>query len=293
MFFWSRIMGKKITEMPASEVLSASVRASDPVEPNRPKPIKVIIVNIAVFSVIVGSLGTAAYFYGESRRVSQRLTPQGELEAVVTALSKIVELPQGEIPTLATVSDKSKLTEQSFFARAENGDKALLYQNAREAYLYRPSTGKLVNVAPINVRDETPATPESQSNATQPLAAESVAGVQTENPPIASVPPVAEAVQSTSMKAQAVLYNGTEKVGITHDFEKDFLDSNSSIEVVAKEPAAKKDYQHTIVVDLSRKYSSLALSIAEEAGTSVESLPEGEVAPEGADILVIIGRDRV
>jgi hypothetical protein len=79
---------------------------------------------------------------------------QVELEKLVGAL---VDLPSGETPTVATVSDSAKLKEQAFFELAQNGDKVLIYSKAKKAYLYRPSTNKMVNIAPVNIGDTTTA----------------------------------------------------------------------------------------------------------------------------------------
>lgn len=74
-----------------------------------------------------------------------------EVEQLVTTVSKLMELPSGENPTIATITDKEKLKDQPFFDKAENGDKLLIYSQAKKAILYRPSTNKVVDVAPINI----------------------------------------------------------------------------------------------------------------------------------------------
>lgn len=286
MFFWKK------SRFSGSEPVSAETIHTTGASPVRYHHKMTTLGGLSVV-IVAGSLGAAAYFYHEYRTVSSGGAGQNELETVTERLSKIADLPTGETPTLATVTDKTKLSEQSFFARAENGDKVLLYQAARQAFLYRPSTGKLVNVAPINVKDEV-AVASGTSDAALSTASESVAGIQTEASPTTDTE--SEAGEKSAIlaeKAKVALYNGTEKVGITNDFEKDFLDSNSDVEVVAKEPAAKKDYQLTIVIDVSGKQSALARSIAEDAGTSVEPVPEGESVPDGTDILVIVGKDRI
>ncbi|PIR80160.1 MAG: hypothetical protein COU25_01495, partial [Candidatus Levybacteria bacterium CG10_big_fil_rev_8_21_14_0_10_35_13] len=54
-------------------------------------------------------------------------------------------------PTIATITDKSQLSTQPFFNNAVDGDKVLVYANAKKAILYRPSTDKIIEVAPVNI----------------------------------------------------------------------------------------------------------------------------------------------
>ena len=91
----------------------------------------------------------------KSKEEVQRLSnPQEaaklELEILLERVGKLVDLPN-EQPTLATVQDASKLKEQAFFASAENNDKVLIYTKAKKAFLFRPSTNKIINIAPVNI----------------------------------------------------------------------------------------------------------------------------------------------
>src|SRR5437870_155565 len=61
-----------------------------------------------------------------------------ETQSLVEKVGRHVELPAGEQPTIATVSDVSKLANQTFFTGAQNGDKVLIYGKAKKAILYRP-----------------------------------------------------------------------------------------------------------------------------------------------------------
>lgn len=70
--------------------------------------------------------------------------------AIIANVGNLVALPVGETPTLATVSDKSKLANQPFFRQSENGDKVLIYKVAGKAYLYRPSQNRVIDVTTIN-----------------------------------------------------------------------------------------------------------------------------------------------
>jgi hypothetical protein len=68
---------------------------------------------------------------------------------LINKVGQLMELPIGEKPTIATVSDMTKLKGQPFFDKAENSDKVLIYKLAKKAILYRPSENKIINVAPV------------------------------------------------------------------------------------------------------------------------------------------------
>ncbi len=65
-------------------------------------------------------------------------------------VSKVMVLPKTETPTVANISDVSKLKDRTFFANAENGDKVLIYKEAKKAIIYRPSSKQIVEVATYN-----------------------------------------------------------------------------------------------------------------------------------------------
>ena len=83
---------------------------------------------------------------------------QQENQKIIDMVGKLVLLPEDETPTIATVTDPAKLkAEQAFFARAEDGDKVLIYTRALKAIMYRPRTNKIIEVAPLVIG--TPTTP--------------------------------------------------------------------------------------------------------------------------------------
>jgi hypothetical protein len=65
---------------------------------------------------------------------------------LATLIGNIIELPSGETPTVAIISDVSKLRDRPLFAKAENGDRLLVYTKNGKAFLYRPGSNKLVDV---------------------------------------------------------------------------------------------------------------------------------------------------
>lgn len=74
-----------------------------------------------------------------------------EAAQLLAAIGKHMVLPQ-EKPTIATVEDTHKLQDQLFFKDAQNGDKVLLYAKSKKAILYRPSIGKVIEVAHLTVK---------------------------------------------------------------------------------------------------------------------------------------------
>lgn len=120
---------------------------------------KMILIGISVVVFIIICL--IAFFtvrYQNAQKEIERLTnPQEavkeEKKQLQDRVGKLVALPEGETPTIATVSDVNKLKSQAFFAKAENGDKVLIYTQAKKAVLYRPSINKVIEVAPVNLGD--------------------------------------------------------------------------------------------------------------------------------------------
>ncbi len=112
-----------------------------------------VVVLIILFVLVVGAGGSAVYFYRQwsSLKNDPQKIAQEEVAALVAEIGGIMFLPEGEQPTLATVTDPSKLQDQAFFAKAKTGDKVLLYANAQKAILYDPRAKKIVEVAPLNI----------------------------------------------------------------------------------------------------------------------------------------------
>ncbi len=116
---------------------------------------KRLLVVVVVLALIAGG-GYYAHKYDQARKDVKRLSnPQeaarAETSQLIATVGRLVELPANETPTLATVSDASKLKSQSFFANAQNGDRVLIYTQSKRAILYRPSTNKIIEIAPVNI----------------------------------------------------------------------------------------------------------------------------------------------
>lgn len=139
-------------ETPAVAVVAETPKPKKRIAVSRPKS----TVSFVLILVLIAALASSAYFYKQYRDTQNKLknptaAAQNESAALVAKVGKLIELPTAETPTVATVSDVNKLSGQTFFSSAKNGDKVLIYSQAKKAVLYRPSTNKIINVAPLNV----------------------------------------------------------------------------------------------------------------------------------------------
>ena len=84
---------------------------------------------------------------------------QQEVTSLVAKVGRLVVLPEGETPTVATVSDPEALKDQVFFKNAVKGDKVLIYAESKKAFLYSVSLDKIIDVAPLNIGNQKAVTP--------------------------------------------------------------------------------------------------------------------------------------
>lgn len=224
----------------------------------------VLIGSLALFLIIAAASGGYLYYnYQASQQEIQNLkssNPQAaakeEIQQVKGKVSKLMELPKNEEPTLATVTDINKLKNQQFFSQAVNGDKVLIYTQSSKAILYRPESNKIIEVASVNL---------GQNQAISPSAA-------------------------LTPKLKVAIYNGTTVGGAAEKTQKTITEKVTNLEVITKDNAKKNTYTKTLVVDVTGKQKTAATQLSKVLGASVGPLPQGEIAPTGADILVILGQ---
>jgi len=141
-------MPKQTTDTPP-----ATPPTSEPTPPATGGGVMGKAVSVVAILLLLGATSTAGYFYKQLADIKKNPSKvaQDETKATLDAVAKLIVLPEGEQPTLATVSDPEKLKDQPFFASAQKGDKVLIYTNAKKAILYNPTQNKIVEVAPINI----------------------------------------------------------------------------------------------------------------------------------------------
>lgn len=216
-------------------------------------------------TLLLIALSVAGYFYYQYKYAAQAADAK-EIEGLSQEIGRIMLLPEGETPTLATVTDKEKLADQPFFQKAENGDKVLIFSASGRAILYRPSEKKIIDVTTVNVNNPVQASPEAK------------APVEAQPAPVAAPAIV-----------RVALLNGSSTVGVTNTAENQLKTILPNVAVVSKDDAKKKDYATTTVVAMNSAASEAAAAIAQGLDGALGSLPEGEIAPADADVIVIIG----
>lgn len=236
---------------------------------------RVILISFLVVALIA-SLGAAGYFYKRFQDTVKN-NAQAEVQSLKTKLSAHMVLPSEE-PTLATVTDKSKLEGQPFFQGAENGDKVFIFTQARRAVLYRPTTDRIIDVVPVNISQ--PVNPANQEGIQQdsnanPNEQGGVQGSQTEK------------------KTTVAILNTTDRQGVAAEVNQ--LIANANINeinpTVNESYRGQRYYDQTIVSPVNDSARSLADRIARVLGAQVAALPAGESRPN-SDIAVFVGFDR-
>jgi hypothetical protein len=190
----------------------------------------------------------------EEVKKNTQQSSDAEVTALVAEIGQLIALPEGDKPTVATITDREKLKDVPFFSKAENNDKVLMYVTSRKAILYRPSAKKIIEVATLN---------------------------------LSSSP-----IPNATFAAKVVLRNGTDITGLTKSFEDALKKGLPKVEVVARDNAKQTTFADTIVVDLTGSKKEDAQRLATTLGAKVGDLPADEVKPTGADFLVIIGKNK-
>lgn len=109
--------------------------------------------------VLLGAITFSVFQYNKSKNLDKQLSAlksdpqkiaQDQTKDLIDKIGKLIVLPQGEQPTIATVTDLAPLKDQAFFATAEVGDKVLIFSTAKKAILYSEKLNKIKEVAPVN-----------------------------------------------------------------------------------------------------------------------------------------------
>ena len=244
-----------------------------------------LIVAFLVF-VIMTTVGiTAFYFYVQYKRpgmvpnASLNTAEQAKKDADETKrlIGEVIELPDDEEPILATVTDVAKVKNQKFFAKAQNGDRVLIYTINKKAILFRPSTNKIIEVSQVSGLDY-------DSNSDRATDSQSATnGAKKEEGDISK-----DTTDNSEALVNVAIYNGSRIKGLAQKIS-DMITLIPGTAVKEKTNAIG-EYEKTIVIDLSGEQDDMVQRIKESVHGEVVDFPEGEKKPD-ADILVIGGSD--
>ncbi len=261
-----------VKEIEAEVAQAEVVEEKELIPPKRKFLNKKLVLVVLIVALIL--LVPVVYLYWQYNSSQSLLGASGgnvnaQEASLVSAVGKLMLLPAGETPKIATVSDASQLSGQSFFARAQNGDKVLIYEGAGKAILYRPSINKIIDVSAINMASA------NQAN----------------QQPVASSSATAPAVQN--QQASAVILNGTQTIGLAKAAQTKIQGSLSNISILSLGDSINGNYDTTIVIDLTGNKAQAAQQLATLLRGKVESkVPAGENTPK-ADLLVILGSNYI
>ena len=110
------------------------------------------------------------FWQNDQLRKNPQTAQQASKDRVAALKAKVAKrmaLPADETPTLATVTDKTKLKDQPFFKDAQNDDVILIFPQAKKAIIYRESTDFVVNAGPIAITSDNAGTKQEQQPAQQ------------------------------------------------------------------------------------------------------------------------------
>lgn len=220
----------------------------------------ILIVFTFMTLVAVTAIASSVYLYTKYQSTTALLKKntggsEEEIRSLVSHIGSFMELPGDEAPTLATVTDTSKLPSIPFFARARTGDKVLIYQKAAKAILYRPSSKMIIDTSVFTSQGSAIATESAKKS-----------------------PDTIE------------LRNGTTVTGLTAVIEKKLSQVAPEFKINTKSPAKRKDYTDSIVIAKDPQHEQTAIQLAKLLDFAVGPLPAKE-ASFSSDILIIAGSD--
>lgn len=239
-----------------------SLNINNPTQTRKINVKSLLLAGLPMFSLLVLIIGIGVFLYFKNPRFKDWFDnnplaeAQADREAKVLGaeVSKLVALPTDESPTILTVTDVSKLKDQDFYKNAKNGDKVLIFLKIKKAILYDPDIKKIKEIAPLNLSQE--------GSTVQPL------------------------------QTNVAIRNGTDAAGLAQKAETEIQKAFSGITIVSKDQA-KKSYDATLVIVINQQAKRVGESLAKYYDVSLGTFPPDEVVPSGADILVILGKDRV
>jgi hypothetical protein len=116
-----------------------------------------LIIGLVVGYVVLGMYRVSPQI--SATTAAQQAEQQKLMAQYVASVGKLMILPKGEDPVIATITDAKALAkDQIFYSNAQNGDIVMVYQKAMQAIIYSPSRNVIVNVGPVYYQNQATAT---------------------------------------------------------------------------------------------------------------------------------------
>lgn len=163
---------KQSSNMDITSPKPVSKKPESPKKSKRSKKGKfaVVIIVVLLIASLAGMFVLYQKYQDTQSEVQKLSTVQGQQELNKTQINQllgemrsIIVLPEGEDPVVATITDISKLENNDFYKDAKNGDKVVVFAEAKKAYIYRPDTKTIVNVGAFQIDTSKPAASGTQT----------------------------------------------------------------------------------------------------------------------------------
>lgn len=228
---------------------------------------------ILIAVVVILAAAPSYYFYHKYQTLQKEVSTSQKKDDVAVLMARVgkhILLPSGETPTVMTVTDKEKLSGQVFFTNAKNGDKVLVYEKAKKAFLYDPDADRVIEVGPIVL----------SASASATLT------------PAASTPGTSATTQNPTVQASYTftVLNATLVKGLAETYATKLVSQVPGARVVER-GNAKGDYSTSLLVDVAGTHKDEAAVLAKTLGLEVSPFPAGEATPS-SDFLIILGVDQ-
>lgn len=231
-----------------------------------------IFIGVFLFSLGIIASGLLFFKYQKAQQEIKNLKVLGtqnqktqdnptDLSKVISNVSKLMRLPTGEEPTVATIVDIDKVKTQPAFQNARNGDKILLYANAKKMIIYNPADNVIDDV--VSISSSASITPSSSPSA----------------------------IQQSPVKVG--LKNGTTAQGLAAKMENDIKKSFPDINLTSRDNAVNTNYDKSLLIVFNQTVKDYAEKLAKAFNLSIDNLPPGESQPQGVDLLIIVGKDKI
>jgi len=126
---------------------------------------KLVIIIVGLIIAALAGICTWQFLEMRNLRNPENTAAQAKADAaeLKNEVAKLMQLPD-EDATIATVQDAQKLSGQEFFKDAKNGDKVLIFTQAKRAVIYRPSENKIVNAGPVVINSASSTARQDQNS---------------------------------------------------------------------------------------------------------------------------------